>query len=252
VLCFDAADRLVESLVAHGAIETERALADFLCAARVPGGVAVALRDVLARDRRLLDDGATLRLAPSPLGSQSLEDARVVVVDLETTGLVPGAARIRELGAVLLEAGAPTAELELRLRSRDEEPEAVSCLLELAGEAVLAGHNLRFDVAFLEWPLRVLRGERLALPLVDTLPLARRLLHGRTERLSLHALGAFFGTGAEPCHRALPDARATAEVLLRLVELARERGARTVGDLCALARTAVPSPAVGRAPVATP
>ena len=39
----------------------------------------------------------------------------------------------------------------------------------------------------------------------------------------------------EPCHRALPDARATAEILVVLVGLAQERGARTLADLVELA-----------------
>ena len=39
----------------------------------------------------------------------------------------------------------------------------------------------------------------------------------------------------QPCHRALPDAEATAEVLAALIGLAQERGAETVGDLCRLA-----------------
>jgi DNA polymerase-3 subunit epsilon len=34
-----------------------------------------------------------------------------------------------------------------------------------------------------------------------------------------------------PCHRALPDAQATAEILVSLIGLAQERGARTVADL---------------------
>jgi GIY-YIG catalytic domain/UvrB/uvrC motif len=38
-----------------------------------------------------------------------------------------------------------------------------------------------------------------------------------------------------PCHRALPDAQATAEILVALIGLAQERGARTVDDLCELA-----------------
>jgi hypothetical protein len=48
-------------------------------------------------------------------------------------------------------------------------------------------------------------------------------------------LSHFFGTSVRPCHRALPDAQATAEILLRLIGLAQERGARTVADLARLA-----------------
>jgi DNA polymerase-3 subunit epsilon len=49
------------------------------------------------------------------------------------------------------------------------------------------------------------------------------------------SLSQFFGTSAWPCHRALPDAQATAEILLQLLGLAQERGARTVADLVELA-----------------
>jgi excinuclease UvrABC nuclease subunit len=38
-----------------------------------------------------------------------------------------------------------------------------------------------------------------------------------------------------PCHRALPDAQATAEILIALVGLAQERGAQSVADLARLA-----------------
>src|SRR5206468_7226337 len=67
--------------------------------------------------------------------------------------------------------------------------------------------------------------------------LARRLLAGRVPRASLGQLSYFFGTAVQPCHRALPDAQATAEVLLALIGLAQERGARTVADLVGLAAT---------------
>ena len=44
--------------------------------------------------------------------------------------------------------------------------------------------------------------------MVDTVWLARRLLHRRSERFSLARLAHFFGTSCDPCHRALPDALA--------------------------------------------
>src|SRR5437588_57069 len=72
-------------------------------------------------------------------------------------------------------------------------------------------------------------------PVVDTVGRARRLLASRTSRAGLASLAQFFGTAARPCHRALPDAQATAEILLRLLGLAQERGATTVADLAELA-----------------
>src|SRR5262249_4834541 len=58
---------------------------------------------------------------------------------------------------------------------------------------------------------------------------------GPPRRVGLASLAHLFGTAAVPCHRALPDAEATAEILLRLLGLAQERGARTVADVVELA-----------------
>src|SRR5437899_1891255 len=70
---------------------------------------------------------------------------------------------------------------------------------------------------------------------VVTVGLARRLLAGGTPRAGLASLARFFGTAATPCHRALPDAQATAEILIHLLGLAQERGAETLADLAELA-----------------
>src|SRR6266508_2397737 len=112
---------------------------------------------------------------------------------------------------------------------------AVRRFLEFAGDAVLVAHNARFDLGFLDRETERLAGARLGGPVVDTVGLARRLLAGRTPRAGLASLAQFFSTEARPCHRALPDALATAEILIRLIGLAQERGARTIADLGDLA-----------------
>jgi DNA polymerase-3 subunit epsilon len=115
---------------------------------------------------------------------------------------------------------------------------------------VLVAHNARFDMAFLDREVERLTGRRAAVPVVDTVWLARRLLAGRIRKVGLASLAHFFGTSAEPCHRALPDARATAEVLVRLLGLAQERGARTVADVVELAAPRTRALQVKRALVA--
>src|SRR5436305_5721 len=122
--------------------------------------------------------------------------------------------------------------MQLRLDAADRLVELVE---ERRGPVV--AHNARFDLAFLDRETERLTGSRIAAPVVDTVPLARRLLAGRVPRASLAQLSYFLGTSVTPCHRALPDAQATAEVLLALIGLAQERGARTVSDLVALAAT---------------
>jgi hypothetical protein len=107
--------------------------------------------------------------------------------------------------------------------------------LAFAGEATLAAHNARFDLSFLDRQLERHYGRKRVLPGLDTVALARRLLSGRVARTNLSSLAVFFGTAARPCHRALPDAEATGEILIRLTGLAQERGARTLADLQGLA-----------------
>jgi DNA polymerase III subunit epsilon len=232
-LRLDAADRLVRRVAEHGALSVDDAARSLLALVggptTLPRGV---LDEIVQHDARLLCRAGAVSLAPSPDAAVRLGEARFAVVDLETTGFAVARGRICEIGAVLVERGSIAAEFENDGR--------VGEFLAFAGDAVLAGHNLRFDLAFLDRELRWSRGARIAAPTVDTLVLARRLLSGRIERANLNALAELFGTSERPCHRALPDARATAEILLRLVELAEERGARTVGDLCALARPRAP------------
>jgi DNA polymerase-3 subunit epsilon len=214
------------------------------------------LDDVVAGDARLAWRGAAVGLASPPGAGVLLEDAHFVVVDLETTGLSPRNARICEIGAqrvrhlaledsyeTLVDPGMPlpaavaslTGIRPQELPGSPSAGAAVRRLAAFAGDAALVAHNARFDVAFLDRELERLTGRRVAGPVVDTMWLARRLLEGRTRRVGLAALAHFFGVPTEPCHRALPDARATAEILLVLVGLAQERGARTLADLVELA-----------------
>src|SRR5262249_40350412 len=107
--------------------------------------------------------------------------------------------------------------------------------LAFAGGAQLVAHNARFAQRFLERQLQLRESRRLAEPALCTAALARRLLEGRLRRVGLASLAHFFGVATEPCHRALPDAEATAQVLVHLIGLAQERGARTLSELRGLA-----------------
>ena len=101
------------------------------------------------------------------------------------------------------------------LRGAPRVETAVRRFVAFAGDAALVAHNARFDLAFLDREVELLTGRRIAAPVVDTVWLARRLLGERTRRVGLATLAHFFGVSTEPCHRALPDARATAEILAR-------------------------------------
>jgi DNA polymerase III subunit epsilon len=257
-LRLDAADRLVELVEERRApVPASEAARALFALASSPAGLARALLDdVVSGDDRLAWVGAAVALAGDGADAP-LDAATYVVVDLETTGLSPRNAEICEIGAVRLRGLEPTGTFQTLVRPRAPLPPAISALtgirerelvsappvdaaiarfLAFAGSAgVLVAHNARFDFAFLDRAVDRVAGRRLAAPVVDTVALARTLLAGRAERSSLASLAHFFGTAVEPCHRALPDAQATAEILVHLLGLAQERGATTVADVCRLA-----------------
>jgi len=258
-LRLDAADRLVELVEERrGPVAADEAARVVLrLGSAVPIGLARSLLDeAVQADARLRWAGDLVALAGAPGEALPIEQATFVVFDLETTGLRPGSARPCEFGAVrvrelaLAERFSTLANPGVRLQPgvsaltglRDEQlrrapPVAAVTrrFLAFAGDAVLVAHNARFDMAFIDNETMRLTGNRVAATVVDTVGLARRLL-GR-QPANLAALSYRFATDARPCHRALPDAEATAEILLALIGMAQERGARTVADLVELAAT---------------
>jgi DNA polymerase III epsilon subunit family exonuclease len=255
-LALDALDRLVETLEETGPLSTVEAARSLFATSSISEGLAASLLvDVTAGDSRVVCRGATVSLigeTRDPL----LDEAAFVVFDLETTGLSAARDRICEIGAVRVErlelvdrfeslvnpgvalpgpverlTGLRTDELRRAPRPRRVLPR----FLAFAGDDLLFAHNAGFDQRFLERELVLREGRRLSEPPLCTAALARRLLEGRLRRVSLASLAHFFGVGTTPCHRALPDAEATAEVLLCLIGLAQELGARRLSDLRSLA-----------------
>ncbi len=257
-LSFDSADRLVELIEArHGPVPAEDAARALYALRHVPTGLARSLlADVVDGDARLAWRGASVGLAQPAGVSLPVELATYVVFDLETTGLSAASSSICEIGAVRVRGLELVERFETLVNPRRPLPAPIAALtgidpralrgappvelavrrfLDFAGDAVLVAHNARFDMAFLDREVERLTGRRVAGPVVDTLWLARRLLAGRVSRVGLASLSHFFGTAVRPSHRALPDAEATAEILLALIGLAQERGTATVAELVDLA-----------------
>src|SRR5690606_14086906 len=89
---------------------------------------------------------------------------------------------------------------------------AVRQALERVGDAVIVGHSVGFDLGFMEAALadgtRFESGRYL-----DTLTIAREG-YPDLENYKLSTLSAFFGVDLTQSHRALPDAEATANLLI--------------------------------------
>jgi DNA polymerase-3 subunit epsilon len=181
------------------------------------------------------DETAPTRPAPV----RPLAGLELVIVDVETTGWLPEQAMITEIGAVRVSWGQPRAEFAALVNPGSAIPPDIAELTgitdEMVGQAppiatvlpgflafasgcVLAAHNAPFDIGFLAaacqrsglpWP---------AFAVLDTAALARTVLSATdVPDCRLATLAAFFSARTRPCHRALPDARATAEVLQGLL-----------------------------------
>ena len=171
----------------------------------------------------------------------------LVVVDVETTGWLPAEAALTEIGAVRLNGGELTGEFASLVRPLGPIPAeiceltgitddmvrlapatatAMRAFLAFADGCMIVAHNAPFDLGFLtaacaasglDWP---------AAAVIDTAVLARMLLSpDDVPDYRLATLARYFGAGTVPCHRALADAKATADVLAGLLDLAaRGRG----------------------------
>ena len=159
----------------------------------------------------------------------------LIAVDLEMTGLQVKTDRILEIGAVRLVDGQlrdtfqtfvnPHRRIDARIteltgirpemvENAPEAEEALQKFLEFAGEAPFLGHNVIFDYSFLK-QCAVNHKISLERSALDTLKIARKVLK-EPEKKSLEALCGYFQIDREHAHRAVDDAKATAELFLML------------------------------------
>jgi DNA polymerase III epsilon subunit-like protein len=107
-------------------------------------------------------------------------------------------------------------------------------LLEFSRGCVLVAHNAPFDLRFLVAGCRDCGVAWPGFTVLDTVMLARRVMDpDEVADCKLGTLAGFFGARTAPSHRALADARATADVLSWLVRRLEHRGIRTMRQLSA-------------------
>jgi DNA polymerase-3 subunit epsilon len=203
---------------------------------------------------RLQEDGRW-SLVPEAQGSPMLDDCAFAVVELETTGMRAGFGdRITEIAVAVVHGGRREIVFESLINPERPIPRAVCSLTNITDEmvrhaprftelaervlGVLAGrifvaHNARFDWNFLSAELHRARNLTLDGTRLCTVRLARRLVRG-VRSCGLDNLCRFFGFHNRARHRAAGDALVTAELLGRLLALAREEGARTLQDLASI------------------
>ena len=177
------------------------------------------------------------------------------VLDLETTGASAATEAITEIGAVKYVGGQEVGRFQTLVNPGRSVPpmitiltgitqvmlieapkieEAFPTFLEFLGDSVIVGHNVRFDMSFLNAAAIELGYGRLVNQVTDTLGLARRLVRNDVRNLKLGTLAAHFGSPVTPNHRALADAEATAHVFHSLLERVGSLGVTALEDLLTL------------------
>lgn len=186
-----------------------------------------------------------------------LSEVTFIVVDLETTGTRTSDAAITEIGAVKVRGGEVLGEFQSLVNAGREVPAFIARLtgitsamvasapdirlvlpsfLEWAHGGVLVAHNAPFDVGFLKAACDELGYPWPGFPVVDTVPLARRVVtRDEVRNHKLSTLAALFRAEVTPEHRALADARATVDVLHGLLGRLGSMGVTHLEDLATAA-----------------
>lgn len=209
-------------------------------------------------DRRgiSLGDHDTANLpTPKTAGDQPLSKCRLIVLDLETTGLNPQKDEVIAIGAVAIEANViplndqfdlilRRPELDIRetvlihgigteaLTQGHEIEDALLHLLEwMNGDPILAYHSA-FDQRFLEKTLKAQLGytaSHLWMDVAELLPafFPKAEIKGK----GLDHWSEFFGLEASERHHAAADALVTAELTLVALNKARKNKVKTLKEL---------------------
>jgi DNA polymerase-3 subunit epsilon len=169
----------------------------------------------------------------------TLAKTTFVVIDLETTGISADDCRITEIGAVKMRGGQVIATIQSLVNPGIQIPLPVAQLTGITSEmvtrapsiqrllgaltsfvadAIVVGHNIRFDLAFLSAAAGECGRTPLANRTLDTRELARRVIDDGLSDFRLQTVAAHLGVAHRPTHRALDDALATADVLQALIE----------------------------------
>jgi DNA polymerase III subunit epsilon len=177
------------------------------------------------------------------------------VLDLETTGASPDTCAITEVGAIKVRGGECLGTFETLVDPGTEIPFFITVLtgiteamvtpaptigqilpnlLEFVGDSVIVGHNVRFDLSFLNAALASGGYPRLGNRWVDTCALARRLVRDEVPDCRLSTLADRMRLAHQPCHRAMADTMATTDLLHALLERAGTIGVLGLDDLIEL------------------
>lgn len=176
--------------------------------------------------------------APREFKGKSLDNlvSDYVLVDIETTGLSPQKDDIIEIGAIkvkdnkivdtytsLINIGrnVPSYITNLTgittdmLKSEGKETtEVLKEFVDFAGENIIVGHNVNFDINFIYDKCEKYLDKHVSNDFIDTMKIAKRLVD--TPNYKLGTLAEYFDVDYNGAHRGLKDVEITYEVYNKL------------------------------------
>ena len=181
-----------------------------------------------------------------------IDKTTFVVVDLETTGLHAGLDSIVEIAAVKVVNGQIVGEWDtmvnpgvfLPLETTQitgittemvkDSPAFADIVDEYLGfmgtDTVFVAHNVDFDREFMNKHLEKMNRSTLPNPYLCTFKLAKQV-HPNLSRYGLGSLCEAFGVELPQAHRALHDARATAQLFIKFLKVLQNGGLKNLKDI---------------------
>ncbi|UQS85717.1 PolC-type DNA polymerase III [Apilactobacillus apisilvae] len=191
-------------------------------------------------EANVVDDGVPITFNAD---DRDLYDATYVVFDIETTGLSAIYDKVIEVSAVkmkhnnvlsqfeeFIDPGFHLSDFTTQLTSiTDEmvhgsksEEDVFKLFRDFCGDAVVVGHNVTFDVGFMNVGYSKYGMDEIKNPIIDTLPLAR-FLYPNFKSYRLNTLAKKFDVSLEHHHRAVFDAESTGHLNYIFVKEAEDK-----------------------------
>jgi DNA polymerase-3 subunit epsilon len=172
---------------------------------------------------------------------QSIWETKFVVVDVETTGSKPEYNNVIEISCILVKNGEILEEFSTLVNPHQNIPKFITQMTGITNEmtynapdfrviipelkrfftkdSVFVAHNVNFDYSFVQKSFEKNGFEFPEIAKLCTLRLARRLIGGINKK-NVGALSEYLGIRIKNRHRAFGDSRATAQILIELLEIA--------------------------------
>ncbi len=179
-----------------------------------------------------------------------IEEETYVVFDIETTGLDPYKDKIIEIGAIKLKGKNIIETFSVFINPEMEIPEEITELtnitndmvkdaetiekvlpefLEFCKDTTVVAHNAKFDVGFINQKARN-EGLEFSPSVIDTLHWGRILLPDQ-KRFGLKNIANYFNISLENHHRAVDDAKATAEIFQKFLNMVLSKGVMKLTEI---------------------